>query len=79
MTGRGAIGIQSKKIDAARDTRAVMNGYFDPTTGQYNVPSLLDMRELATALSNMLSVGGGGTRRISPRGKGFSSLLLKGI
>lgn len=59
LQGRGAFGIATKKIDAAIDTRAAMNRYYDSATGQYNVPSS-GYGEIVTSLSNLLSVSGGG-------------------
>jgi hypothetical protein len=59
LQGRGAFGIATKKIDAAIDTRAALNRYYDPATGQYNVPASA-YGELTTSLSNLLSVSGGG-------------------
>jgi hypothetical protein len=59
LTGKGTIGLQSKKIDTAIDTRAALNRYFDPQTGQYDVPKS-GYAELTSSLSNLLSVSGGG-------------------
>ena len=59
LQGRGAFGIATKKIDAAIDTRAALNRYYEPATGAYNVPSS-GYGEIVTSLSNLLSVSGGG-------------------
>jgi hypothetical protein len=77
LTGRGTLGIQSKKIDAAIDTRAVMNRYFDPKTGQYNVPSS-GYEELTTALSNLLSVSGGGSGGSEEQRRGLKQATAEG-
>ena len=77
LTGRGTIGIQSKKIDAAIDTRAALNRYYDPKTGEYQVPSS-GYEELVTSLASMLSVSGGGSGGSEAQRKGLQQATAEG-
>lgn len=77
LGGRGTIGIATKKVDAAIDTRAALDRYFDPQTGMYNVPST-GSAELATSLSNLLSVTGGGQGGSEAQRKDLQQATLKG-
>lgn len=50
----GAIGLQNNKVDAAIHARALINQYYDPATGQYNI-SQVPFSELTESMGALLS------------------------
>lgn len=53
----GGYGQQDQKVDQAIHLRSLANQYYDPKTGNYNVP-LAQYKEMVLGLANLVSAGG---------------------
>lgn len=56
----GGLGLQDQKVNQALHLKALMDQYYDPPTGKYNVPAV-QYAELAIGLANLVS----GTNAVS--------------
>lgn len=53
----GALGIENAKVDQANHLNSLFQQYYDPKTGNYNIPSN-QYNEVAIGLANLVSSGG---------------------
>lgn len=58
--GSGGLGTQDQKVNQAVHVRNLMDQYYDPKTGSWNIPKS-QYQELATGVANLIAPGGQAT------------------